>query len=146
MSWETTAGAGLGLALDMITDDWRKKQQYKQQEKLQKLQIEGQKEMVDYNNAASKNLTMDIWNATNAEAQREHMENAGLNVGLMYKGSGAGGATASPQTGNVSGTGAEEGKIGMGVQTGMQMAQTAANIKLTEAQAKLAEDIILVAH
>ena len=38
-------------------------------------------------------LQRENWDYTNAENQRKHYENAGLNVGLMYGSSGGGGAT-----------------------------------------------------
>ena len=102
--------------------------------------MEGSKEMAKFNSDLSKQLALDMWNETNMEAQRKHMENAGLNVGLMYsKGAGAGGgATAAVQGGNVSGTASAEEPSGMGMQLGMQAAQQQANIELTNAQADLA--------
>ena len=33
---------------------------------------------------------LEMWNSTNFEQQRAHMENAGLSVGLMYGGGGQG--------------------------------------------------------
>lgn len=121
------AGAGLGLLLEGHND----RRQYFQQKKLQELQIAGQKEMGRYN----QGLALDMWNKTNYEAQRRHMEAAGLNVGLMYGTAGQGGSTQTP-TGSVSGGSAEgqKGEIGMGLQLGMQTAMQQAQIELTKAQ------------
>lgn len=40
-------------------------------------------------------MNKELWDYTNAENQVKHLENAGLNVGLMYKGGGATGSTGS---------------------------------------------------
>lgn len=126
------AGAGLGLLLEGHND----RRQMRQQERMQELQIAGQKEMGKYN----QQLAMDMWNKTNYEAQRKHIEAAGLNVGLMYGTAGQGGTTQTP-TGNVGGGSAEgqKGEIGMGLQLGLQAAMQEAQIKLTEAQTKKTE-------
>lgn len=121
------ASAGLGLLMEGHND----RRQYNQQKKLQELQIAGQKEMGRYN----QGLALDMWDKTNYEAQRKHMEAAGLNIGLMYGSAGQGGSTQTP-TGNVSGGSAEgqKGEVGMGLQIGMQMAMQEAQIELTKAQ------------
>ena len=43
-------------------------------------------------------MQKEMWDYTNYENQVEYMKNAGLNVGLMYGGSGGGGATFSRST------------------------------------------------
>ena len=56
-----------------------------------------------------------MWNSTNFEQQREHMENAGLSVGLMYGGSGAGStSTAGGQATQPSGP--TSNPVGMALQ------------------------------
>ena len=70
-------------------------QQVKQQQKLQNLQIQGQKEMGLFN----YNQQMKMWDNTNYEAQKRHMIAAGLNPALMYGMGGAGGATTGANTG-----------------------------------------------
>lgn len=106
---------GLGMLMGEYSD-WR---QRRQQKKLQDMQIAGQKEMGLFN----QELAIDTWNKTNFEAQRKHMEKAGLNVGLMYSGTGAGGTTSQP--GNVSGTSAPVGgnELGMAIQLELLKAQ-----------------------
>lgn len=76
--------------------------QRKQNERLLRQQIEAQKEMANFNYDLNKRY----WDETNASAQVAHLKKAGLNVGLMYKGSGPGGATAN-HSGNVSGATAQ---------------------------------------
>lgn len=120
----TGTAIGLGMA------SWQDARQLEQQRELQALQIAGQKEMGKFN----QGLALDMWNKTNYEAQVQHMRNAGLNVGLMYKGSGQGGTTSTP-TGNVTGgtAAAGSGEIGMGMQLGMQMKMQEAQIANIEA-------------
>lgn len=101
---------GMGLIFGGIQD----RRQLKQQEKLQKLQIEGQKEMADYTNA----MAIENWNMSNeynsAKSQTKRLREAGLNIGLMYGGGGGGGATSPTPpgaTGNVS-AGSSPGGVG----------------------------------
>ena len=63
----------------------------KDQEKLMDRAWEYEKEgmglQYGYNQKAADaeyQRNLDMWNATNVEAQRQHLENAGLSVGLMY--------------------------------------------------------------
>ena len=97
------AGQAAGKALDIGTgmglNKWQNKQQVKQQDKLQKQQIEGLKEMGKFN----QQLAMETWEKTNYAAQRKQLEKAGLNVGLMYQGSGQGGTTSGGTASGVSG-------------------------------------------
>lgn len=122
-----SAGSGvIGGLVDRIFGKSDDRRQIRQQKKMQALQIKGQKEMGKYN----QNLAIDTWNRTNYEAQRQHMEKAGLNVGLMYEGGGAGGTTSTP-TGAVSGgSAAPRGSEsqGMAMQMGMQLAMQQAQI------------------
>lgn len=124
---QSAGGAIMGLALGGYND----RRQLRQAEKLQGLQIKGQKELADYGQGLGK----DMWDYTNLENQRKHAEAAGLSVGLLYGGQGAGGATvASPSAGQVSGGagGAPQGggEVGMGI--GAMM--TAAQLELMKAQ------------
>ena len=66
---------GIGMDIANAVGGWfggnqRQKQQYKYQRKLNEQMAELQRQNWDY---------------TNAENQRKHYENAGLNVGLMYE-------------------------------------------------------------
>lgn len=124
------AGAGMGLLLGGLNDE----RQRRQQEKLQRLQIEGQKEMTDYN--YSKQLQM--WKETNYKAQVDELNKAGLNTALMYGMGGGGGTTTGSGSGNVTGGTAPQG--GGEIQTmagmGMQLQTQAAQIDLLKAQAE----------
>lgn len=125
---EGAANAILGLGLGSINDH----RQRKQQRKLQEIQIEGQKEMTDYN--MSKQLEM--WKNTSYGAQKAEMEKAGLNPGLMYGMGGGGGVTTGTASGSVSGGQAPHGGgegMGMMMMT-LQKGLIEAQIRKTEAE------------
>lgn len=91
-------------------------------------------------NLQNQKIQMENWENTNANAQVNQMKQAGLNIGLMYGGSGAGGQTSigSQGTGAPSGTsGYSDGGIGaQGMAIMSQIGQQMANIQLTNAQAE----------
>lgn len=99
----------------------------KSQEDNQRLQIQGQKEMTDYN--YGKQIQM-IGDSTKAQLNA-YKEN-GLNTALMYEGGGAGGTTAI-QSGGMPSAPIAPNSVEMG-QFGLQSAQALANIELTKAQ------------
>ncbi|AXH73247.1 MAG: DNA pilot protein [Microviridae sp.] len=117
----TAVNTGMGLLLEKHND----KRQLRQQGKLQELQIQGDKEMSDYN--YSKQLQM--WKDTNYKAQQAELEKAGLNPGLIYGMSGGGATTTGSGGGNVTGGTAPSGgrevvdMQAMGLQRGLQEAQ-----------------------
>lgn len=121
------ASAALGIGLANLND----RRQLAQQEKLQALQIKGNKEMSDYN--YQKQLEM--WEKTNYSAQKEQMKKAGLNPGLMYGMGGGGGTTTGSAGGGVSGSNAPAGggEI-MGLMLGLEKMK--AEVALTKAQAE----------
>lgn len=121
---EGTLGGIMGLALGSIEN----KRQIKQQKKLQALQIQGQKDMTDYN----WQKQLDMWKATNYGAQMEQLKNAGLNPGLIYGMGGTGGATTGNASGNVQGATAMKSE-------GAAMGMTAMNLGLMGAQKELIE-------
>jgi len=94
-------GAILGMGLGAYNDN----RQEIQQRHLQNLQIQGEKEMTDYNMA--KQLQM--WKDTGYSAQMEQMKKAGLNPALLYGMSGGGGQTTGQANGNVTGGQAPQG-------------------------------------
>lgn len=118
----------VGTGLGMMLGDYNDSRQREQQKKLQDIQIKGQKEMSDYN----QGLQYDMWNKTNYGAQKEHMQKAGLNVGLMYGMGGGGGATTGSASGSVGGASAAQGG-GAELQTGMQLALMGAQKENIEA-------------
>lgn len=126
------AGTGLGLLTQGIADE----RQRRQNEALMAQQIKAAKEMGKYN----QGLALDTWNKTNYEAQRKHMEKAGLNVGLMYGGAGAPGTTSGGQSQMpASATAQGENMLGMGMQMGMQQQLLKAQIDNINADTKLKE-------
>lgn len=129
----TAIGGALGLGIDAISQ----KMQLNQAEKLQEMQMQGQKEMAQFNAELGTKTALDMWNKTNYGAQRKHMEAAGLNVGLMYGGGGGGGATTQTANvgGNVQGQSANPGgAAGMGMAIGQQILMNQAQIDLIKAQ------------
>lgn len=124
----TAVGQGMALLFGKIHD----RRQLQQQEKLQALQIQGTKELSDYN----QQQQLDMWNKTNYGAQVEHIKAAGLNPAMLYGHSGGGGATTGGTTSAISGGQAANAAATMQAQTGMamQIAQT----DLLKAQAKKA--------
>lgn len=82
--------------LGMALTDWQNQNQYDQQKKLQDLQIKGQMQLGEFN----QGLALDTWRKTSYPEQVKLMQQAGLNVGLMYGGAGSGGTTQGGQAGN----------------------------------------------
>lgn len=118
------AGAIYGLFRNKGAEDQR---QVDQQKKLNDLGVSAGKEMGAYN----QSLQMDMWNKTNYEAQKKHMEAAGLNPALMYGQGGGGGTTAGSASGSVSAAQAANSAAtetagnattGMGLQLASQLA------------------------
>lgn len=126
------AGGAIEFGLELATAKYNDRRQLRQQRKLQELQIQGQKEMGEFN----QQQALDLWDKTNYAAQREQLKKAGLNPGLLYGMSGGGGATANATPGNVSGANAPNAPMnkGMGLELGLAAAQTQAQIQLTKAQ------------
>lgn len=84
--------AGLGLGAISPTSE---ESQLAQQGRLNQLNMRYNIGMMN----AQKASQLDMWNKTNYEAQKKHMENAGLNPGLMYGMSGGGGSTTGSASG-----------------------------------------------
>lgn len=127
---DSVVDAGLGMIMGGIND----RRQLKQQEKLMRQQIAGQKEMSDYN--YSKQLQM--WHDTGYGAQKEQLKAAGLNPGLMYGMGGGGGQTTGSGGGQVTGGNAPSGggemttTMGMGIQRELLQAQKDLLVSQTE--------------
>lgn len=91
--------------------------------------------------AQSQQYAKDYWDYTNAENQARHLKNAGLNIGLMYGQSGAGGMGASGGAHQAAPDQPQGNPIGMALQVQQieqQRRMNDAQIALTEAQAKKA--------
>ena len=92
--------------------------------------------------AQSQQYAKDYWDYTNAENQVRHLKNAGLNIGLMYGQSGAGGMGASGGARQESPDQAQGNPIGMALQVQQieqQRRMTDAQISLAEAEANKAD-------
>lgn len=112
------ASTGINTGMGMILGGYNDRRQLRQQEKLQNLQIAGNKQMLDY----QMQKELEMWNATNYSAQKEQMKKAGINPALLYGMSGGGGTTIGGGSGGVSGGQAPSGGrevqelLGMGLQ------------------------------
>ena len=92
--------------------------------------------------AQSQQYAKDYWDYTNAENQAQHLKNAGLNIGLMYGQSGAGGMGASGGARQESPEQPQGNPIAMALQTQQieqQRRMNDAQITLAEAQAEKAK-------
>lgn len=91
--------------------------------------------------AQSQQYAKDYWDYTNAENQIKHLKNAGLNVGLMYGQSGAGGMGASGGAHQSAPDQPQGNPVGMALQVQQleqQRRMNDAQIALAEAQAEKA--------
>lgn len=93
--------------------------------------------------AQSQQYAKDYWDYTNAENQVKHLKNAGLNVGLMYGQSGAGGMGASGGAHQSAPEQPQGNPVGMALQVQQieqQRRMNDAQIALAEAQASKANE------
>jgi len=135
MAAQATSGI-MGLVLGGIND----RRQIKQQQKLQDMQIAGNKQMIDYQKAKD----LEMWKATNYPAQMQQIKEAGLNPALLYGMGGAGGSTTGGGAPSVQGghapTGGHEAIDSMGIS--MQAALMKAQVENIQADTKLKESTI----
>lgn len=123
-------GGVVDKGLGMITGRSDDNRQVAVQGRLNAQQVKYQKELTDYNQRSA----LKMWEDTNYSAQVEQMKKAGINPGLLYGTSGAGGGTATTQQGSVQGgsaSGAASYKAGMEIGT-MTQAQQLMNLKAQE--------------
>lgn len=93
--------------------------------------------------AKSQQYAKEYWDYTNAENQVQHLKNAGLNIGLMYGQSGAGGMGASGGAHQASPEQPQSNPVAMALQTQQieqQRRMNDAQIALAEAQARKADE------
>ena len=113
--------------------------QRKMQRQLQKDQVAEQQKM----NVFNQKLGMKQWDETNYSAQTEQMRKAGLNIGMMYGGTGGTGGQAGSFGGQIGmGQAPDQGKgtrelMGMGSQAAMQMMLMKAQKDNIDADTKL---------
>ncbi len=93
--------------------------------------------------AKSQQYAKEYWDYTNAENQAQHLKNAGLNIGLMYGQSGAGGMGASGGAHQAAPEQPQGNPVTMALQTQQieqQRRMNDAQIALAEAQARKADE------
>lgn len=123
-----------GSVLGMFGGNTRRKQQMADQKELMGMQMENQKKL----NREQQKIELENWRATNYNAQRGEMEKTGLNVGLMYGGSGGGGMVMdSGSGGSAQGGSAPTQQNDMGIM-GIQLAQLQSQVELNKALANKA--------
>lgn len=131
---------GISRALGLTWSPERAMQeQMKYNKEIMALQNQYQQEAA----AKSQQYAKEYWDYTNAENQVQHLKRAGLNIGLMYGQSGAGGMGASGGAHQTSPEQPQGNPVAMALQT-QQIEQERrmndAQIALTEAQARKAEE------
>jgi hypothetical protein len=120
-------GAGASV-LGMVAGGLQTRNQQNRQRELMDIQYKNQRKL----NEQGANLSYENWLRTNYSAQRAEMEKAGLNVGMMYGGSGAGGTL----TGGSGGSAASGQAAPPNNQMAMMLSDLAANVELKKAQAR----------
>ena len=131
---------GISQALGLSWSPQRAmKEQWKYNRNIMALQNQYQQQAA----AQSQQYAKDYWDYTNAENQIRHLKNAGLNVGLMYGQSGAGGMGASGGAHQASPEQPQGNPVGMALQVQQleqQRRMNDAQISLAEAQANKANE------
>lgn len=122
-----------GTVLGLMTANYNDNRQKRMNRELIEQQMIAGKQMGRFN----QQLALEMWDKTNYEAQRKHMEKAGLNPALMYGSAGQGGTTQGGRADMPSSSTAPTGggEIGMGMQIGLQAQMMAAQVQLMKSQA-----------
>ena len=128
--WGAAIGAALGIGNSFIQTT-QNRQMGRMQHNYEKKLMDKQHGIQRNLNEQGRDLSLDLWNKTNAGAQMEHLKEAGLNPALMYGKGGAGGTTSGMSGGSAGGGSAGLPSSGM-----LDIAGSAANIALIKAQAK----------
>lgn len=126
---------GISQALGL---SWSPEKAMREQEAYNKRIMALQNQYQQQAAAQSQQYAKDYWDYTNAENQIQHLKNAGLNIGLMYGQSGAGGMGASGGAHQASPEQPQSNPVGMALQVQQieqQRRMNDAQIALTEAQA-----------
>lgn len=137
----TIASTGVGVIGNALSQafglSWSPKKAMQEQEAYNKRIMALQNQYQQQAAAQSQQYAKDYWDYTSAENQAQHLKNAGLNIGLMYGQSGAGGMGASGGARQESPDQAQGNPIGMALQVQQieqQRRMNDAQIALTEAQ------------
>lgn len=142
----SAASTGMGLIGNALSQafglSWSPQRAMREQEAYNKRIMALQNQYQQQAAAQSQQYAKDYWDYTNAENQVNHLKNAGLNIGLMYGQSGAGGMGASGGAKQESPDQAAGNPIGMALQVQQieqQRRMNDAQIALAEAQANKAD-------
>lgn len=138
----STASAGMGFAGNALSQilglSWSPQKAMEEQWKYNKNIMALQNKYQQQAAAQSQQYAKDYWDYTNTENQVKHLKNSGLNIGLIYGQSGAGGMGASGGAHQSSPEQPQGNPIGMALQVQQlqqQQRMNDAQIALTEAQA-----------
>lgn len=139
----SAASAGIGFLGNALSQafglSWSPQRAMNEQWKYNKNIMALQNQYQQQAAAKSQQYAKDYWDYTNAENQVQHLKNAGLNIGLMYGQSGAGGMGASGGARQESPDQAQGNPVGMALQVQQieqQRRMNDAQIALAEAQAE----------
>lgn len=140
----STATGFIGNALSQAFGlSWSPEKAMREQEAYNKRIMALQNQYQQQAAAQSQQYAKDYWDYTNAENQVNHLKNAGLNIGLMYGQSGAGGMGASGGARQESPDQAQGNPVGMALQIQQieqQRRMNDAQIELARAQANKANE------
>lgn len=137
------AATGFKNLLGLSGGNWedQMEQQFQNEKEMMGLQNQYNQAMAQANHERNKQM----WDYTNFENQRAHLENAGLSIGLMYGNGGAGGASTAGGQGSGPGNPGTNA-VGMGIQAKAlelqnkqiesQIAMNIAQTEKTSAEAK----------
>ena len=145
----TAAGAIAGGILGLFSGGDSSKKDKKLMQQAWEYEKEGMGLQYQYNNQmaeANQERNKELWDYTNFEAQRKHLEQAGLSVGLMYGNGGAMGASTSGGQGSgvqkpENPTEAAIQSKALGIQMQQMQSQTALNTASAAKQLAEAEKI-----
>lgn len=139
----TAASSGVGFIGNGLSQlfglSWSPKKAMEEQLKYNKELMALQNQYQQQAAAQSQQYAKDYWDYTNAENQVKHLKNAGLNIGLMYGQSGAGGMGASGGANQSAPDQPQGNPVGMALQAQQieqQRRMNDAQIALAEAQAE----------
>lgn len=143
----SAASEGIGFVGNALSQafglSWSPQRAMKEQEAYNKRIMALQNQYQQQAAAQSQQYAKDYWDYTNTENQINHLKNAGLNIGLMYGQSGAGGMGASGGARQEAPDQAQGNPIGMALQVQQieqQRRMNDAQIALAEAQANKANE------
>lgn len=131
---------GISRALGL---SWSPKKAMQEQMKYNKEIMALQNQYQQQAAAQSQQYAKEYWDYTNTENQVAHLKNAGLNIGLMYGQSGAGGMGASGGAHQAAPEQPQGNPVAMALQTQQieqQRRMNDAQIALAEAQARKADE------